>query len=74
MGKLQKRIETEYVTIKIGKDDPISKSNPGRKWMEVIHNNTVMWLAWRTDSILNFTIYIMLYPSSKLKGQNDVER
>lgn len=74
MGRLKKRIEPEDVTINIGKDDPVPKPPRGHKWMEVVHNNTVTWLASWKDSTSKSIKYIMLHPSSKLKGQNDIEK
>ncbi|CAB4061455.1 TOP1 [Lepeophtheirus salmonis] len=44
----------------------------GHRWKEVRHDNTVTWLASWTENIQNQIKYVMLNPSSKLKGEKDM--
>lgn len=46
----------------------------GHKWKEVRHDNNVSWLSSWTENILGQTKYIMLNPSSKLKGEKDMQK
>lgn len=55
-----------------GSDVP--KAPAGHKWKEVRHDNTVSWLCSWTENVLGQNKYIMLNPSSKLKGEKDYEK
>ncbi|KAF7639953.1 DNA topoisomerase I [Meloidogyne graminicola] len=46
----------------------------GHKWKEVRHDNMVTWLCSWNENVLFSNKYIMLNPSSKLKGQKDWEK
>ena len=46
------------------------KAPSGHKWKEVRHDNTVTWLASWNENIQGSTKYIMLAPTSKLKGKD----
>ncbi|CAI2294965.1 unnamed protein product [Caenorhabditis sp. 36 PRJEB53466] len=74
MGLIKKRIMPEDVIINCGKDSVIPKAPPGHKWKEVRHDNTVTWLCSWTESVLGQNKYIMLNPSSKIKGEKDHEK
>ncbi|KAJ8920577.1 hypothetical protein NQ315_004716 [Exocentrus adspersus] len=74
MGKLKKRIEAEDVIINCSKDSKIPEPPKGHKWKEVRHVNTVTWLASWTENVQNQVKYIMLNPSSKLKGEKDWQK
>ncbi|EFP02768.1 CRE-TOP-1 protein [Caenorhabditis remanei] len=74
MGMLKRRIRPEDVIINCGKDTEIPKPPPGHKWKEVRHDNTVTWLCSWTESVLGQNKYIMLNPSSKIKGEKDYEK
>ncbi|XP_061851046.1 DNA topoisomerase I, mitochondrial isoform X2 [Colius striatus] len=71
MGMLKKRIMPEDVVINCSKDSKIPEPPEGHKWKEVRFDNTVTWLASWTENIQNTLKYIMLNPSSKLKGEKD---
>uniref|UniRef100_A0A0N4ZEW6 DNA topoisomerase I n=1 Tax=Parastrongyloides trichosuri TaxID=131310 RepID=A0A0N4ZEW6_PARTI len=73
MGKLKRRIMPEDVIINCSKDN-IPKAPDGHKWKEVRHDNTVSWLVCWTENVLGGNKYIMLNPSSKLKGEKDFEK
>ncbi|XP_009100226.4 DNA topoisomerase I, mitochondrial isoform X2 [Serinus canaria] len=74
MGMLKKRIMPEDVIINCSKDSKIPEPPEGHKWKEVRFDNTVTWLASWTENIQNTFKYIMLNPSSKLKGEKDWQK
>lgn len=74
MGMLKKRIMPEDIIINCSKDSKIPQAPEGHKWKEVRHDNTVTWLASWTENIQGNTKYIMLNPSSKLKGEKDWQK
>ncbi|XP_074030808.1 DNA topoisomerase 1 isoform X2 [Leptinotarsa decemlineata] len=74
MGKLKKRLEAEDIIINCSKDSVIPEPPEGHRWKEVRHVNTVTWLASWTENVQNQVKYIMLNPSSKLKGEKDWQK
>lgn len=74
MGMLKKRVMPEDVLINCSKDSKIPKPPAGHKWKEVRHDNTVTWLASWTENVQGQTKYVMLNPSSKLKGEKDWQK
>uniref|UniRef100_A0A8D9F3T9 DNA topoisomerase I n=1 Tax=Cacopsylla melanoneura TaxID=428564 RepID=A0A8D9F3T9_9HEMI len=74
MGKLKRRIQAEDITINCSKDSKIPPPPPGHKWKEVRHDNQVTWLASWTENVQGQIKYIMLNPSSKLKGEKDWQK
>uniref|UniRef100_A0A0N5BN14 DNA topoisomerase I n=1 Tax=Strongyloides papillosus TaxID=174720 RepID=A0A0N5BN14_STREA len=73
MGKLKRRVLPEDVIINCSKDK-IPEPPAGHRWKEVRHDNTVAWLVCWTENVLGNNKYIMLNPSSKLKGEKDFEK
>ncbi|KAL5278455.1 TOP1 family protein [Megaselia abdita] len=71
MGMIKRRIEPEDVSINCGKDSVIPTPPKGHKWKDVRHDNTVTWLATWIENVQGQFKYIMLNPSSKLKGEKD---
>ncbi|XP_025831306.1 DNA topoisomerase I, mitochondrial [Agrilus planipennis] len=74
MGKLKRRVEAEDIIINCSKDSKIPVPPPGHKWKEVRHDPSVTWLASWTENVQNQVKYIMLNPSSKLKGEKDMQK
>ncbi|KAL1457834.1 hypothetical protein WDU94_008025 [Cyamophila willieti] len=74
MGKLKRRIQAEDIVINCSKDSKIPQPPPGHKWKEVRHDNQVTWLASWTENVQGQIKYIMLNPSSKLKGEKDWQK
>lgn len=74
MGRLKKRIRPEDVVINCSKGSNIPQPPPGHKWKEVRHDNTVTWLCGWSENVLGSNKYIMLNPSSKIKGEKDYEK
>ncbi|XP_062848150.1 DNA topoisomerase I, mitochondrial [Trichomycterus rosablanca] len=74
MGKLKKRVQPEDVIINCSTDAKIPEPPAGHQWKRVQHDNTVTWLASWVENIHGHIKYIMLNPSSKLKGEKDWEK
>ncbi|XP_061591973.1 DNA topoisomerase 1 isoform X1 [Cololabis saira] len=74
MGMLKRRIRPEDVIINCSKDSKHPKPPPGTKWKEVRHDNKVTWLASWTENIQGSIKYIMLNPSSRIKGEKDWQK
>ncbi|XP_077022723.1 DNA topoisomerase I, mitochondrial isoform X2 [Tamandua tetradactyla] len=74
MGMLKRRIRPEDVVINCSKDSKIPEPPTGHSWKEVRSDNTVTWLASWTENIQNSIKYVMLNPSSKLKGEKDWQK
>ncbi|KAJ7497336.1 DNA topoisomerase I [Mycena latifolia] len=71
-GALKFRVRPEDITINIGKGAPIPVPNMPGKWKEVIHDNTVTWLATWTENVNSNHKYVFLAAGSSLKGQSDM--
>ncbi|KAA0705133.1 DNA topoisomerase 1 [Triplophysa tibetana] len=74
MGKLKKRLQPEDVIINCSADSKIPEAPKGHKWKRVQHENTVTWLVSWVENIHGRPKYIMLNPSSKLKGEKDWQK
>ncbi|XP_066539652.1 DNA topoisomerase I, mitochondrial isoform X2 [Hoplias malabaricus] len=74
MGKLKKRVQPEDIIINCSKDGKIPEPPAGHRWKKVQHDNTVTWLASWVENIHGNIKYIMLNPSSKLKGEKDWQK
>ncbi|KAL4616875.1 hypothetical protein GN956_G21717 [Arapaima gigas] len=74
MGKLKKRILPEDITINCGKDSKIPEPPKGHKWKKIQHDDAVTWLASWVENVQGSIKYIMLNPSSKLKGEKDWQK
>ncbi|RHZ76910.1 hypothetical protein Glove_187g37 [Diversispora epigaea] len=73
-GKLKQRVLPEQVTINVGKNTPVPSPPPGHKWKEVIHENTVTWLATWKENVNDNIKYVFLAANSSLKGQSDLKK
>ncbi|XP_032308530.1 DNA topoisomerase 1 isoform X3 [Drosophila ananassae] len=71
MGMIKRRIQASDVSINCGKESHVPSPPPGQRWKEVRHDNTVTWLASWIENVQGQVKYIMLNPSSKLKGEKD---
>ncbi|PIK62638.1 putative DNA topoisomerase 1 [Apostichopus japonicus] len=71
MGMLKKRIRPEQVIINCSKDSKFPEAPAGHKWRDVIHDDKVTWLCSWTENIQGSNKYVMLNPSSRLKGEKD---
>jgi len=73
-GMIKRRIQPEDVIINCSKDSAVPVPPGGHKWKKVQHDNTVTWLASWTENIQGQIKYIMLNPSSRLKGEKDWQK
>ncbi|CAF0855221.1 unnamed protein product [Rotaria sordida] len=74
MGSLKKRIHPEDIIINIGKQSQIPKPPQGHHWKEIRHDNKVSWLVMWTENVRGNNKYIMLNPSSRVKGERDWQK
>lgn len=74
MGMLKRRIRPEDIIINCSKDSAHPKPPPGTKWKELRHDNKVTWLVSWTENIQGSIKYIMLNPSSRIKGEKDWQK
>uniref|UniRef100_A0AAY4CYN0 DNA topoisomerase I n=1 Tax=Denticeps clupeoides TaxID=299321 RepID=A0AAY4CYN0_9TELE len=74
MGMLKRRIRPEDVIVNCSKDSKHPKPPPGTKWKEVRHDNKVTWLVSWNENIQGSIKYIMLNPSSRIKGEKDWQK
>lgn len=74
MGMLKRRVMPEDIMINCSKNSVIPVPPAGHRWKEVRHDNTVTWLASWTENVQGQVKYIMLNPSSKLKGEKDWQK
>lgn len=74
MGMLKKRIYAEDITINIGKGVPAPAPPPGHHWKEVIHRNTVTWLAMWHETVNDGFKYVWLAANSRFKGESDMKK
>jgi len=73
-GMIKRRTMPEDVIINCSKDSNVPEPPHGRKWKKVQHDNAVTWLASWTENVQGQTKYVMLNPSSKLKGEKDWQK
>ncbi|KAG0137501.1 hypothetical protein HOY82DRAFT_666976 [Tuber indicum] len=73
-GMVKARVQPEQVTINIGKEATVPAPPPGHSWADVIHDNTVTWLATWKENINGNIKYVMLAATSSLKGMSDFKK
>lgn len=73
-GKIKKEVDPEDVVINIGVDDPIPAPPAGHQWGNVIHDQTVGWLARWKDSITGDVKYVQFAATGKFKGKSDLAK
>jgi DNA topoisomerase I len=74
MGMVKCRVMPEDVLINCSKDSEIPAAPDGHRWKKVQHDNNVTWLASWTENVQGQVKYVMLNPSSKLKGEKDWQK
>ena len=74
LGKIKRRIYPEDIIINIEKDAPVPDPIPGHIWKQVIHDNTVEWLASWKDIITGKTKYVWLGANSNMKSKSDMKK
>ncbi|ETW03748.1 hypothetical protein H310_05117 [Aphanomyces invadans] len=74
-GTLKKAVMPEEVTINVGMEDRVPPClTPGHAWKEVIHRDTVSWLAYWNENVMGGIKYVWLAASSSFKGKSDMEK
>uniref|UniRef100_A0A3Q3XNV7 DNA topoisomerase I n=1 Tax=Mola mola TaxID=94237 RepID=A0A3Q3XNV7_MOLML len=73
MGMLKRRIRPQDIIINCS-DSKHPEPPPGTRWKEVRHDNKVTWLVSWTENIQGSIKYIMLNPSSRIKGEKDWQK
>ncbi|ORZ35512.1 hypothetical protein BCR44DRAFT_1434373 [Catenaria anguillulae PL171] len=73
-GKLKTRVRPEDIVINIGAKDPVPEPPKGHKWKDVVHDNTVTWLATWTENVNGQTKYVFLSAASSWKGMSDFKK
>jgi len=75
-GKLKERVSPEECILNCDPNAPVPRvakgSYPGHGWKEVIHDDSVSWLAYYHQPGREEFKYLFLAPSSGVKGQNDL--
>lgn len=70
----QKRVRPEDITINIGQHEPVPEPNVSGTWKQLIHDNTVTWLANWVENVNQNHKYVFLAAGSSLKGQSDMSK
>ncbi|XP_028391729.1 DNA topoisomerase I, mitochondrial-like [Dendronephthya gigantea] len=73
-GKLKKRLKAKDVIINIGKDSKVPDPPEGQRWKAIQHDNKVTWLACWVENIQGSYKYVMLNPTSRIKGEKDWQK
>uniref|UniRef100_A0A8C6QBY4 DNA topoisomerase I n=1 Tax=Nannospalax galili TaxID=1026970 RepID=A0A8C6QBY4_NANGA len=74
MGMLKRTVMPEDVIINCSRDSKIPDPPASHQWKEVHSDHTVMWLAAWIENVQKSIKYVMLTPSSKLKGERDWQK
>jgi DNA topoisomerase-1 len=79
IGHVKPRVYPEEIILNIGKEAKVPTpfvpgSNKTHKWGEVIHDQTVTWLASWKESITGKNKYVWLAASSQLKSESDINK
>lgn len=70
----QQRVYPEQITINIAKDAKVPEAPAGHNWKEIVHDNTVTWLAYWKENINDNFKYVFLAAGSSFKGQSDYKK
>lgn len=73
-GKLKIRVRPEDITINIGRGAKVPTPPHGHQWKDIVHTNTVTWLATWTENINGVPKYVQLGATSSLKGKSDFKK
>ncbi|KAL8025134.1 putative DNA topoisomerase I, DNA breaking-rejoining enzyme, catalytic core [Plasmopara halstedii] len=74
-GTLKERVLPEDVTVNVGISDRAPICNvPGHAWKQVIHRDTVSWLAYWNENVMGGIKYVFFAASSSFKGKSDLAK
>lgn len=72
IGRLKKRINPKDITINIGEDAPIPDTGvKDKEWGNIVHDDTVIWLASWKENVTGKTKYVRLSDKSDYKAKSD---
>jgi DNA topoisomerase-1 len=74
IGRIKKRIMPEDIILNLDKEAPVPKPNVPGKWGEVIHDQSVIWLASWKENITGKTKYIFTSMESYFKSKSDEDK
>ena len=74
IGHIKKRIYPEDVTLNLDKEAPIPKPLNDHKWADIIHDQTVIWLATWKEEITGKNKYVFTSLESFFKSKSDEEK
>lgn len=74
LGLVKQRTYPEDIIINIGAEAKVPEPLPGHQWKNVVHDQTVEWLASWKDTITGKNKYVWLGAHSDLKTQGDVNK
>ncbi|TYZ59442.1 hypothetical protein PybrP1_012781 [[Pythium] brassicae (nom. inval.)] len=74
-GTWKERVMPDEVTVNVGISDRVPVCNvPGHAWKEVIHRDSVSWLAYWNENVMGGIKYVWLAASSSFKGKADMAK
>lgn len=74
-GTVKTRTAPEEVTVNVGMDEAVPRCLvPGGAWGTVVSDNSVTWLGFWHENVMNGTKYVWLAASSGFKGQSDLAK
>lgn len=74
-GTWKERVMPDEVTVNVGISDRVPICNvPGHAWKEVIHRDSVSWLAYWNENVMGGIKYVWLAASSSFKGKSDMAK
>jgi DNA topoisomerase-1 len=74
IGRIKKRINPEDVTLNLDKEAKIPKTLNDHKWGEIVHDQSVIWLATWKDNITGKSKYIFTSLESFFKSKSDEDK
>ena len=73
-GTFKYRLNPEDIVINIAESAPVPVPNIPGSWKEVVHDNTVTWLAHWKENVNGNSKYVFLSAGSTWKGQSDRQK
>jgi DNA topoisomerase-1 len=73
-GTFKYRLNPEDIVVNIAESAPVPVPNIPGQWKEVVHDNTVTWLAHWKENVNGNSKYVFLSAGSTWKGQSDRQK
>ena len=74
IGRIKKRVYPEDVTLNLDKEAPIPKTLNSHKWNDIIHDQSVIWLATWKEEITGKNKYVFTSLESYFKSKSDEDK